>query len=51
MGNAVLSALFVMLVVFCALVVLYVLVKVFTAVVRGVETKFLSGGDGKEGGA
>jgi hypothetical protein len=42
MTESILSALFVMLVVFTGLVILYVLMRVFTAVVRAIEVNALN---------
>jgi Na+-transporting methylmalonyl-CoA/oxaloacetate decarboxylase gamma subunit len=49
--EAVMSALFVMLVVFLVLVILYVLIRVFTAIVRAVEANFIDRSDTGKGGA
>jgi Na+-transporting methylmalonyl-CoA/oxaloacetate decarboxylase gamma subunit len=51
MGEQVLSALFVMMVVFLVLVILYVLMKVFSAIVRAIETNIIDSNDVKKGGA
>jgi Na+-transporting methylmalonyl-CoA/oxaloacetate decarboxylase gamma subunit len=51
MMEAIMSALFVMLVVFIVLVILYLLMKLFTSIVRVFEANIAEKNDGKEGGA
>jgi Na+-transporting methylmalonyl-CoA/oxaloacetate decarboxylase gamma subunit len=49
--DAIMSALFVMLVVFIVLVILYSLMRLFTAIVRVVEANMADKDGEKEGGA
>jgi Na+-transporting methylmalonyl-CoA/oxaloacetate decarboxylase gamma subunit len=51
MTEAVMSALFVMLVVFIVLVILYVLMRLFTSIVRAVESNIEDKDGGKDGDA
>jgi hypothetical protein len=47
LSDAVFSALFVICVVFTALVILYVLVKFFTVIIQAVESRMVSPEEGK----